>query len=302
MSRPLAWTFADLELGARRAAEDAARREGVTLEEWLSEAIEERAVGAPPRYRGRDFETRRGRAFRRRRDEAYSLDLERGEPEPEPDWVAAIEGIERRIALGERRAQRAFESIALAFERTQKVGGEASPPSSAQPSDAAALAARDERIGRSNEASTAVAPVPPADLAPSSSAAASANPAPTGGLGTPGPATLGEVREPAPLPRDKRQRDLNAAVSEIALRRRQLDARSGAAAALAKADPPPLQGATGPEPHDDLRALILRIEELGRRESENWVSGAEIGAMRAEIAGMISEPWRSCAPQCGGGP
>ena len=149
MSKSSAWTLADLDLGARRAAEDAAGREGVSLEDWLNEAIEERAISSSPHYRGRETDTRLGRGFRRRRDEAFFLESGRGQSEPEPDWAAAIESLSRRIALGERRSQRAFEFIAIALERTQRTGSETSPMPPLKSSGEETAAAPEMRAARS---------------------------------------------------------------------------------------------------------------------------------------------------------
>ena len=145
MSKSLAWTFAGLDLRARRAAEYAAQREGVSLEDWLSEAIEERAVGAIPRYRERDCDIGRERAPWRRRDEASR------EPDRGVEWVAAIESLSRRIEFGERRAQRAFESIAFALERAHVGDVEASQ---------AAPAAQEKAAKRARDAAGPIAGAP----------------------------------------------------------------------------------------------------------------------------------------------
>ena len=280
--------LADLELEARRAAEEAARREGVSLEEWLTDAIEDQP--SPPR-----------RVIAAVRSKPAGGAPTGGEGTNPFSWTPNVTAPSRNpIGLRRSRGSNAgsrsengarsahSKSIALALERTQTPSGQASvaPAPSAEPEP---VALRDIRVDRSEEPRGPIATV---DKASAPAKEEQGLPAPIA-VGDPrvttAPSTPATIGEPASTRPDKRQRDLNAAVSEIALRRRQLDARSAAAGhAQAQVDPPPpAPGAAAAEQHDDLRALIRRIEELGRKESEDKVSAAEISAMRAEIAGMI---------------
>jgi len=87
MNTTMSRTLSNLDSSARRAAERAARRAGMALEDWLNEAIFERAAASE------------------------------GEAEAADPLATAVERMERRFARNEERTARAFEAIAMLLER-----------------------------------------------------------------------------------------------------------------------------------------------------------------------------------------
>ena len=121
MNKTMAWNPASVRPIARRIAEDAANRAGVSLEDWLDEAIVERAVGAKlherPREAGQHAAGRRRYAVSRR-DFGRILGTEESQVRDAQDFIeSAIARIAEQIALGEERAARALETIAHLLER-----------------------------------------------------------------------------------------------------------------------------------------------------------------------------------------
>ena len=186
MNKSMAWTIAGVGRRTRDAAEEAARRAGMPIDDWLDEAIADQAALAQ-RARLEDHEAEDERL------DAAAGRLERiarrneGAREPRapgiPDsFDSAIERFEARLSRAEARAARAFESVAEILERSN----------AARDGDRQALIDAARRLEAIN--------------------------ARWSGL-----AQTGEGAAPKP------RLDLKAAVSQIALRRQELDARAGAA-------------------------------------------------------------------------
>jgi localization factor PodJL len=108
MKTSMAWNLASVSPQARRLAEKAARQAGLSVDEWLDEAIVGRAaVDISDENPGENrslASTRLGRAW---------LD------ESEEFLESAIARVERRLMRGEERLTRAFETMANALERTR---------------------------------------------------------------------------------------------------------------------------------------------------------------------------------------
>lgn len=121
----MSWEIAKLGPRARHVAERAAHRAGMTPEEWLNEAIVKQAAST----RSQDPDEPQ---FSNRRHESnleeegdYDVGLRRvwrledqGSREAENLLEATIERIERRITGNGRRIARAFEAIAQTLERS----------------------------------------------------------------------------------------------------------------------------------------------------------------------------------------
>ncbi len=144
MNKSTAWKASSIRPQARRLAEEAARRAGLSLEEWLDEAIV--GLGSGDLSDDGDDEVRArsstlpGRAW---------ID------ETEDYLESAIARIERRLRRGEERMERAFETITGVLERTRESGDRGPPSPSYRQSAAAherqraelqAAAARPEKI------------------------------------------------------------------------------------------------------------------------------------------------------------
>ncbi len=278
----------------RLVAEEAARRAGMRLEEWLDQAVEqalETSARAQERAGGDDWpdiERRLDGISRRDRaasgPDRYNLGLrfdsdreDARERDGEDLLGSTIARFESRIARSEERAARAFESIARLIERSNAVRHDD-------------LRARLEAARR-----PAVADRP-------------------------------SPREPAHALESvagKPRLDLKDAVSQIAMRRQELEARGarnasaiprpervelpanvkrGEAGPVASEDPsstavppddphrvetPPAAAASAPLV-EDLKVLIGRLDELRlrREQAGPCVSAAEVDAMRVEIAAM----------------
>ena len=121
MNRAMAWNIAGLSPRTRDAAVEAARRAGIGLDDWLDEAIADHA-GADPRARFDHNEAEDDRL-----DAALGR-LERiarrNAPAREPrapaipaSFDSVIERFEMRLARAETQAARAFESVAQILER-----------------------------------------------------------------------------------------------------------------------------------------------------------------------------------------
>ena len=228
MNKAMAWETANLAPGARRLAEDAAHRAGMSPEEWLNEAIVEHAAFVRSEDAGEDVQfhdLRRerisGRGERAAGPGRHPQDQQ--VPEVQDLLESTVQQIERRIARNGQRLAEAFEAIALRLERSNasldrlafveerpqsdtvempqanegplslKGRGAADAPVSTQPSDT------DPRLaGEMNEEYwTSAKSAPP----------------------------LGESRVQPALASEQPRPDLKSAVSQIALRRRELDSR-----------------------------------------------------------------------------
>ena len=120
--RTMAWETENVRPKVRRIAEDAARRAGVRLEQWLDEALLEWAAGGRPEEG--HGESRSDHSGLRRdpvslRDNgSFLLQTEEARArQNENSLESAIARIERRMALGEDRTARAFETIAHMLDR-----------------------------------------------------------------------------------------------------------------------------------------------------------------------------------------
>jgi localization factor PodJL len=223
MNRAMAWEIANLGPRARHVAEEAAQSAGMTPEEWLNEAVVEYAASAWPedagqgaRFHGRHRETvtREEAAGEGRRPIRSGED--RRNREVENMLESSIQRIERQITRSGWRLAQAFEAVALKLER-----------STANLDDCASFGAGTEET----TPAPGISMTPGADIVP--------------GAGDPSPIdqrfnghgieNVGSTRQPYPaeprlLPESappKPALDLKSAVSEIALRRRQLDSREG---------------------------------------------------------------------------
>jgi localization factor PodJL len=228
----MSWETANLGPRARRVAEDAAHRAGMSPEEWLNEAIVEHAAFVRSEEAGEDvqFYDRRRERGSARGERAVSLGGRRTrhprdeqDPEVEDLLESTLQQIERRITHNGQRLAEAFEAIALRIERSNGSLDRAAFAEEQPRSDAAVL--------------------PRTVAAPLSlkGGGAGATPVSTGRSNT-DLCFSGEVSEDertlansAPSPGAPRVRpalaseqsrlELKSAVSQIALRRRELDSR-----------------------------------------------------------------------------
>jgi localization factor PodJL len=304
MNGAAAWNVRGLARETRAFAEEAARRAGMSLGDWLDEAVADKAAeqGVRPddlepddrldaigeriswlsRRDGRSGEdwrpSARGEPRRPRDDPVTSQDEARRSDEL---LEAAIARLESRAERQEARAVRAIESVARWIERSQADRGE----------QRAALQAVAEKL----------------DAIDQRAARGQAQPAEAFGR-----------REPR-LDKSERPRiDMQEAVSQIARRRSELDARAApsdleaskrgwrhfgvdsASPSLpgpaAPPSPPPVEAgaaapANGPSPTDTLRgeilALSVRLEQMRREQNEQSARPPlDVQGLHAEIAAM----------------
>jgi localization factor PodJL len=303
MNGAAAWNVRGLARETRDFAEEAARRAGMSLGDWLDEAVADKAAeqGVRPddlepddrldaigerisrlsRRDGRsdeDWRPRARREPRRRRDDPISSQDEARRSDELLE--AAIARLESRAERQEARAVRAIESVARWIERSQADRGE---QRAALQAVAEKLDAIDQRAARGQ--------------------------APAGALGR---------REPR-LDKSERSRiDMQEAVSQIARRRSELDARAAPAdlepakrgwrhfgvdsASSSRPSPaaapslPPVEAgaaapANGPSPTDALRGEMLavsaRLEQMRREQNEQSARlPLDVQGLRAEIAAM----------------
>ncbi|HTZ68413.1 MAG TPA: hypothetical protein VMB83_13325 [Roseiarcus sp.] len=286
----MAWNIAGVSRRTRDAAVEAARRAGMGLDDWLDEAIADHA-GLDPRA-GPDpneaADDRLDAALGRleRIARQNSPAKESRAPGSPGSFDSVIERFETRLARAEAQAARAFESVAQILERDN----------AARDSDRRALIDAVRRL--------------------ESIRANLASPAQAGG--TPG------ERFPSPL--DPRPSfDLKAAVSQIAMRRHELEARSGRREPGPPAGPLMTHGADSsapspanvnpgqsdahpetaevssdaplgaPDPDgaplvqlllDDVRALGRKLDDMRRERTDQSASVVDLSAIRAEIDAM----------------
>jgi localization factor PodJL len=292
MNRAMAWNIAGVGRRTRDAAVEAARRSGMRLDDWLDEAIAD-YVGLDQSVRPEHNEAGDDRL------DAAAGRLERiaGRKEsaqaPLPPGIpvsfnSVIERFEMRLARAEAQAARAFETVAQILERDN----------AARDSDRRALIDAVRRLEsiRTNSTDAARTGETRGDRFP--------------------PTTL----DPKP------SFDLKAAVSQIAMRRHELEARAGrsesgptppdprtvafdadaSAPSLAKRNPGKLDinpeaaedgsdaALDGADPRaalsqlllDDVRALALKLDDMRRERADPSPSVVDFGAMRAEIEAM----------------
>ncbi|HEY1783280.1 MAG TPA: hypothetical protein VGG79_23155 [Roseiarcus sp.] len=285
----MAWNIAGVSRRTRDAAVEAARRAGMGLDDWLDDAIADHAgfdLRAPPDH---------DPAADDRLDEALGR-LERiarrNTPAKEPRaagipgaFDSVIERFEVRLARAEAQAARAFESVAQILERDE----------AARDGDRRALIDAVRRL-ESIRASL------------------------TGAGQTGGTRSGGFAQAPALDP--KAPFDLKAAVSQIAMRRHELEARAGgtgptpseartgafsdgapaqargnpgaldvrpAAEAPSDAAPGAVEADSAPLAQlllDDVRALGRKLDDMRRERAEPSASAIDLSAMRAEIEAM----------------
>ena len=122
MNKAMAWTIAGVGRRTRDAAEEAARRAGMRLDDWLDEAIADQAAleqRAPPQDK-----KPKTSGSTRPRDASNASRGETGEranrsaPGIPDSFDSAIERFEARLSRAEAQAARAFESVAQILERS----------------------------------------------------------------------------------------------------------------------------------------------------------------------------------------
>src|SRR5271165_7005767 len=141
MKRTMAWEIAKVRPTARHVAANAAHRAGMTLEEWLDEAIAEHAANdsseEPQSFRSHAFERVASPKRHAERGGPRILRLQNEQNRDSGGLLeSTVEGIEQQISGNERRLARALEAIALRLEQSgldhgRPSGSEYSPRSSA---------------------------------------------------------------------------------------------------------------------------------------------------------------------------
>ena len=259
----MAWNIAGVDRRTRDAAVEAARRAGMRLDDWLDEVITDYAgldQHARPEHNGAEddrLDAAAGRLERiARRNERAQAPRA---PRSSEAFNSAIERFEVRLARAEAQAARAFETVAQILDRDDAT----------RDSDRRALidAVRRLKSIRTNLTDAA---------------------------------QTGERRgnrfPPPPALDPKAPFDLKAAVSQIAMRRHEIEERAGRGetgpldAAPGTDDPAPegVPEAAAPRSQlllDDVRALALKLDEM-RRERADASASVDLGAMRAEIEAM----------------
>src|ERR1700677_2737171 len=273
MNRAMAWNIAGVDRRTRNAAVDAARRAGMRLDDWLDEVITD--------YAGLDRHARpeHDRAEEGRADAAAGR-LERiarrndraqapREPRSSETFGSAIERFEMRLARAEAQAARAFEKGAQNLDRD----------AAARDSDRRALI---DAVRRLESIRTNLTDAAQTDERRGN-------------------------RFPPPVALDpKAPFDLKAAVSQIAMRRHEIEERAGRGEAgprdaVPGTDGPPAEGgpeAAVPLPRlllDDVRTLALKLDDM-RRGGADPSASVDLGAMRAEI-GAMSRSLADLAPR-----
>jgi localization factor PodJL len=281
----MAWNIAGVGRRTRDAAVEAARRAGMCIDDWLDEAIADYAgldQDVRPQRDGADEDrlvAAAGRLERiARRNARAPASPSRG---ASGSFNSVIERMEDRLARAEAQAARAFETVAQILERDDAT----------RDSDRRALIDAVRRLEsiRTNFTDAAPAGERRGDRSPPSAAL-----------------------DPKAPP------DLMAAVSQIAMRRHELEERAGhgetdprlahSGRTFADASPPPNRNPTSPESSpgtagapaktdpdpaaalshlllDDIQALALKLDDM-RRERTDQSASVELSAMRAEIEAM----------------
>jgi len=228
MNKAMAWNIAGVGRRTRDAAEEAARRAGMRLDDWLDAAIAEQAAeqGAPlEKSEAQDdlLDAVAGRLERISRQTPRAEEPQR--PGVPSSFDAAIERFEKRLSRAEAQAARAFESVAQILERAD----------AARDGDRQALlqAVRGLEAIKGNWSAPA-----------QTGEALEDGPAAWRDADRPSTERMDEItrgagesdrppREPALAPdatSPKARIDLKAAVSQIAMRRQELNARAGRSA------------------------------------------------------------------------
>jgi localization factor PodJL len=257
----MAWNIAGVDRRTRDAAVEAARRAGMRLDDWLDAVITDHAgldLHARPEH-DRAEDARLDAAAGRL--ERIARRNERAQassgPRSSNSFNSAIEHFEVRLARAEAQAARAFESVAEILERDDVM----------RDGDRRALIDAVRRLETIRTSLT--------DVAQNGE---------RHGNGPPSAA----LDPTAPF-------DLKSAVSQIAMRRHELEERAGRGDARSLdggrgTDGPPPEGsseaaALSQSLLDDVRALGLKLDDMRRERADPGASIA-LGAMRAEIEAM----------------
>jgi localization factor PodJL len=258
----MAWNIAGVDRRTRDAAVEAARRAGMRLDDWLDEVVTDHAgldLHARPEHNRVEDARLDAAAGRLERIARRNERAQAASAARSSDtFNSTIEHFEVRLARAEAQAARAFESVAEILERDDVT----------RDSDRRALIDAVRRLETIRTNLT--------DAVQNSERR---------GNGLPS----GSVDPKAPF-------DLKAAVSQIAMRRHELEERAGRGETRsldAGREPhsPPAEG--DPEAAaalsqlllDDVRALGLKLDDMRRERADPGASVA-LGAMRAEIEAM----------------
>ena len=298
MNKAMAWNIAGVGRRTRDAAEEAARRAGMRLDDWLDAAIAEQAAeqGAPLEKSQAQDDWLDAVAGRLERISRRNLPAEEPHGPGVPDsFHAAIERFEKRISRAEAQAARAFESVAQILERAD----------AARDGDRQALLQAVRGLEATKESWSAPAQTgetPEDDLARASAARPGADRLST--------ERMEEVTCGAPefdrLPRElahapesispKPRIDLKTAVSQIALRRQELSAR---AARTAPEPMRPTSGTVAVEANGGRAAAPAETKQknseadaIVRAESRPFAEGAD-APLRASDSRLASPPSES---------
>ncbi len=270
----MAWNIAGVGRRTRDAAVEAARLAGMRLDDWLDEAIADYA-GLDQRARPEDNEAEDDRldaAAGRlegiaRRNATSSGPSAPGSPKP---FNSLIERLETRLSRAEAQAARAFESVAQILERDN----------AARDSDRRALVDAVRRLELIRTSLTGAAQ--------SGGAGSDSFPQPPG------------LNPKPPL-------DLKGAVSQIAMRRHELEGHATPSPPTpfpegeGGAHSPSRDGRSSERPiapgegldapplaqllRDDIRVLALKLDDMRRERADPSVP-VDLSAMRAEIEAM----------------
>ena len=288
MNRAMAWNIAGVGRRTRDAAVEAARRAGMRLDDWLDEAIadhaglDEHAQPEPDETEDDRLEAAAGRLERiARRNASAKEPGARGIPK---SFSSAVERFETRLAHAEAQAARAFETVAQILERDDAT----------RDSERRALIDAVRRLESIRTNMTDAAQ--------------------TGG-------GRGDRLTPAAALDSKPSFDLKSAVSQIAMRRHELEDRAGRGEigptppnmrtgafdthafesspagrnlgsldARAAPTDPSAEGADGAalsqSLFDNVQALALKLDDMRRERADPSPSAVDLSAMRSEMEAM----------------
>ena len=248
----MAWNIAGVDRRTRDAAVEAARRAGMRLDDWLDEVITDYARldqrAGPERNRAED--DRLGAAAGRLERIARRNERAQGPRAPAPEaFNSAIEHFEMRLARAEEQAARAFETVAQILDRDD----------ASRDSDRRALIDAVRRLDAIRTTLTSA--------------------------GQTGEKPGNRFPQPGALD-PKAPFDLKAAVSQIAMRRHELEERAGrsetgALDASPRMDSPPAEG--GPENGAALAIVARRRSRPGaeaRRHTRRATRSERFGRSR----------------------
>jgi localization factor PodJL len=298
MNGAAVWNVKGVGRDTRAFAEEAARRAGASLGDWLDRVVADKAAeqGVDPADLKRDerldaiaerisnlarCEEGWGDAPASRRRDSAAAGREASRSS-EDLFEAAVAQLEGRAVRGEARAVRALESIAQWMERSQADHSE----------DRAALRALSDKLAaierdplrRSAPAADATDRGPPRPEDAEGELDARMN-----ALARRVDAPPARHREPPRAP-ERPRLDLKAAAAQIARRRDELDARGKSPDA--DAPPPPPADAPPAAPaidalREEMLALGRRIDAMRREAAEaNAQPPVDVQSLRAEIAAM----------------